>query len=211
MLSLAHELGEVAFPPGDVRFDSVQTIRPATDLAIADIGVLTERMHTDATGWGRPHDLTAIWCVVPDQNGGGMSRFLDLKDLLAEFHHANADCIQILTSAIVPWRQPDYLGGGTLLAPVLENDTVRYMRHTIEDGLRLTGERVPREVAHALKRFDAAIECCPSEIRFSLRAGDLLIWDNRRTLHARTSVVVPSSSRRVFLRTRINRSAKLPS
>jgi alpha-ketoglutarate-dependent taurine dioxygenase len=185
----------------------VRHIVPSRDRAV-DGRVLNELLHTDGTDWTRPNDYTCLFCVQADQSQDGDSRLLDIVTLLDEVTTApNAEIIERLASQAVPWRIADELGGGLHWEPAIDFGGlhIRWLRYTI--GLSNSNGAAPlSEAALAdLLAFEQLIEKCRGVVETRLRAGDLLLIDNGRTLHARTPIRDPMGSVRKLRRTKVAR------
>jgi Taurine catabolism dioxygenase TauD, TfdA family len=184
----------------------VRRIQPATDRHEYGYGTLNEQLHTDGTDWPQPNDLTCLLCVRPDQNGGGQTRLLDIKDILLEVERDfGPDTLQTLYHESVPWRIADATGGGVVLAPILSENGIRYLRYTIELAQEHQSIALTHEVAQALDRLDHVISNSPSIFGLSLNRNDLLFVNNKSCLHARTKIHNSESSRRLILRVKVLR------
>jgi len=165
---------------------------------------LNEHPHTDGTDWPVPNDYTCLLCVRPDAGHGGSSVLIGIDDLVAGLTRAHGeDVVATLRTRPVPWKLADSLGGGTAMAPPLGDARLRWLRYTIEAGVQLLGTPLEDEVAGALDAFEDTIEGSVRPFVFDLRPGDLLVVDNRRCLHARTTVPDHERSERLLLRTKV--------
>jgi hypothetical protein len=178
----------------------VRRISPAKDRLVGEYGVLNEKLHTDGTDWPDPNDLTCLLCVRPDGDGGGRSRLLS-EGAIREVSEPWAD----LLADPLPWAIAEELGGGIHWAPVLSDGGVRWLRFTVDEARR-RGASVSEEVSSKLDEFARALEAARSLIEIDLNAGDLLIIDNRRCLHARSPVAGQDSSQRFLLRVKVELS-----
>jgi alpha-ketoglutarate-dependent taurine dioxygenase len=70
-----------------------------------------------------------------------------------------------------------------------------------EEGLA----SLPADLADDLLAFEQAAGNCRGVARMRLQAGDLLLLDNGRSLHARTAIRDPAGSTRELLRTKVMR------
>jgi hypothetical protein len=185
----------------------VRHIVPSRDRTV-DGRVLNEFLHTDGTDWIRPNDYTCLFCVRPDQSRDGESLLLDVVTLLDEMTAAPAaGVVHRLASRAVPWRIADELGGGIHWErPIdLAVPHIRWLRYTVtlseEEGLA----SLPADIADDLLAFEHAVGNCRGVARMRLQAGDLLLLDNGRSLHARTAIRDPAGSTRELLRTKVMR------
>lgn len=180
----------------------VRRLVPSRDVAF-DGRLVNEYLHTDGSDWTQPNDYTCLFCVTPDQNGGGASRLLGVEALCDGAEDRGE--LDEVCQREVPWRLADELGGGVHWAPIITQEPleIRWHRQTLrrsfEDG------RVPRDsgTEALLDRFERSVERNRNVLELSLRSGDLLFLDNRRCLHARTPIADRHTSARDFLRTKI--------
>jgi len=186
----------------------VRHIVPSRDRTV-DGRVLNEFLHTDGTDWIQPNDYTCLFCVRPDQSRDGESLLLDVATLLDEMAAAPAAGVaHRLASQAVPWRIAGELGGGvhweSPIDPAVPH--IRWLRYTValseEEGL---ASLLPADIANDLLAFEQAVGNCHGVARMRLQAGDLLLIDNGRSLHARTAIRDPAVSTRELLRTKVMR------
>jgi hypothetical protein len=185
----------------------VRHIVPSRDRTVEG-RVLNEFLHTDGTDWIRPNDYTCLFCVRPDQSRDGESLLLDIATLLDEMAAAPAaGVVHRIASQAVPWRIAEELGGGIHWeCPIdLSGPHIRWLRYTVtlseEEGLA----PLPADIADDLLAFEQAVGNCHGVARMRLQAGDLLLLDNGRSLHARTEIRDPAESTRELLRTKVMR------
>lgn len=207
LVSFSATLGELIEPYRQSWSHVVRHIVPSRDRAV-DGYVLNEFLHTDGTDWPRPNDYTCLFCVRPDQSGDGRSRLLDLDTLMNEIDGAPQEkLLARLAGQSVPWRIADELGGGAHWAPVIELGArrIRWLRYTVmlscEDGLAALDD----QSAGDLEEFERLVENCPGGRSVNLEAGDLLLVENTRCLHARTAISAPATSARELRRTKVKR------
>jgi hypothetical protein len=207
LVAVSATLGQLVEPYRQPWSRVVRHIIPSRDRAV-DGRVLNEFLHTDGTDWVRPNDYTCLFCVRPDQSRDGESLLLGVATLLDELTAGpSAGAVHRLASQAVPWRIADELGGGVHWeCPIdLEFPHIRWLRYTValagEEGLA----SLPADVADDLLAFEQAVENCRGTARVRLQAGDLLLLDNGRSLHARTAIRDPAGSTRELLRTKVMR------
>lgn len=188
----------------------VRHIVPSKDRAV-DGRVLNEFLHTDGTDWPQPNDYTCLFCVCPDQSQDGESRLLDVATLLDEATTGpNGRLVERLAAQALPWRVADELGGGVDWEPPINVATphIRWLRHTAalshEEGLA----RLPDSCLDDMTAFERLVENCEGTVRTNLRAGDLMLIDNGRCLHARTPIRNPAASTRELRRTKVMRKVE---
>jgi alpha-ketoglutarate-dependent taurine dioxygenase len=200
LIALTCGLGDLVEPYQQDWSRLVRRISPSTDRSVGEHGVLNEKLHTDGTDWRDPNDLTCLLCVRPDGAGGGRSRLLP-EGAIREFSEPWADVL----ADPLPWAVAEELGGGIHWAPVLSDGGIRWLRFTVDEACR-RGAVVSETVARKLGAFANALEKSRGLIEIDLGAGDLLIIDNRRCLHARSPIMGHEGSQRLLLRVKVKLS-----
>lgn len=195
LIAISARLGTLVDPY--CRSTRPREIRPATDRE-HDGRALNTLLHTDSTDWPVPNDLTCLWCVRPDPEGGGRSLLLTADDFVAHVEGTAGAEAAALLSTPLPWRIASELGGGVYHAPIATGGEVRWMRYTVEPT------KLPPDAVALLAQIERVIERAAGVIDVMLDAGDLLVIDNRHALHGRTPAA-PASSR-LLLRTKLRRA-----
>ncbi|EPX56814.1 clavaminate synthase [Cystobacter fuscus DSM 2262] len=140
--------------------------------------------HTDASFHPLPPDFVVLCCLRPDPERAAVTSFSALDDILAR---------------LTP-RQREVLAQPRFMAEGVEYDydevDVRGNRNPLVPLLRGTQERpfifydqdvhrpLDPEAAEALKALDEVMEACALRVR--LDAGDVALFDNRRSIHKRS-------------------------
>ncbi|WP_051760125.1 TauD/TfdA family dioxygenase [Herbidospora cretacea] len=150
-------------------------------------------LHTDAQYHPDPEDLVCLFAVRPAADGGH-SLLLPAGRALAALR-ARPDGARAETALRRPqwsWTTPAVFAGGRAAppVPVFSGDTVRWR----PDNLVASEEGRAAAAAFAAALAGAG----PAGVR--LTPGDVLLIDNRRTLHGRTAFGDP---RRLMLRVRL--------
>jgi hypothetical protein len=199
-LALGAALGEVMDPYNRPGSELVRRLSPPWDrLVQGSTDVLSEALHTDGTDSPQPNDITCLVCVRPDQSGGGRTRLLGADGIRANvFPLLDAETVRILTTEAVPWRIADALGGGTVPAPAISNGELRWLRQGVATP-------IPRRVECALLEFERMLAAATEVVNFAMARDSMVVMNNRRTLHARTSVPDRGRSHRLVLRTKVYR------
>jgi hypothetical protein len=143
--------------------------------------------HSDESSKPEPEDIVGLWCVQPASEGG-TSRVWTVHDIEMRLQRTpeGRQAIRVLRERWFPFggklRQPPR----TLLAPVLiGREGIRYRAGAIADGYASLGRSPTSLGMEALDLLAAAIrDTTPFE--HDLKAGDLLLLLNRRTIHARS-------------------------
>jgi Taurine catabolism dioxygenase TauD, TfdA family len=197
----------VARPFEKPRAQLVHYIQPRTDVAAAQGGRESERLHTDTADWGTPVELISMICVKADGAGGGRSRILDVDTIRAGVKkHLAAENLDLLMTQPVPWQLAPYLGGGVTWRPVLTEETVCWRRYTIDLAVTCEGATLSEEMPRTLDSFEHFVNNASGTVDFLMREGELLFSDNTRTIHARTPLTDPATSNRLMIRSWIRTS-----
>ncbi len=193
----------VARPYKKPRAQLVHYIQPATDIKLAK-GVHTEneQLHTDCADWPELNALISMVCVRPDRHGGGHSRILHILDLREEICECfGPDMIRRLEQELVPWRMADYLGGSVVWRPILSQDSLCWRRSLIDSALENADIELSEQMVETLNAVEQIIRQTNRMIDFLMEAGEFLIMDNKRCIHARTPISGPlETSNRLMLR-----------
>jgi alpha-ketoglutarate-dependent taurine dioxygenase len=207
LVAIGSMLGELVEPYRQPWSRVVRHIVPGRDRAV-DGRVLNEYLHTDGTDWVQPNDYTCLFCVRPDQSDDGESRLLDALTLLNEAAESpDRDLVSRLATAALPWRVADELGGGVHWQPAIDlaEPSVRWLRYTVDLSLAEGLASLPKQTRDDVHAFERLVESCRGAVRTRLQAGDVLLVDNRRSLHARTAIADPAQSDRELLRVKVMR------
>lgn len=201
-VAINRSFGElVARPYEKPRAQLVHYVQPATDIHSARGGHESERLHTDTADWEPPVEMISMVCVRADPAGGGRSRVLDVdavRDEVAE--RLGIDTLKWLETEPVPWQIADYLGGGVQWRTILTKSSMCWRRYTISLAMDSNGAKLSKRMIESLDAFEEVISTTPRTIDFLMREGDLLVSDNRRTIHARTPIAGGAASDRLMIR-----------
>jgi alpha-ketoglutarate-dependent taurine dioxygenase len=202
---LARLLGEPVQPYPDPAYRPVREMRPADDVPVAGPQIPTESLHTDSTNWPTPNDVTLLSCVRPDDAGGGASLVLEVDDGLRSLRgELGPGAVTRLRREGLPWPVDERLGGGLTWRPAAADDRFRWQASRISEAVAVRGARVAADTVDFMTAVDRVFRASPAVRRFRLSEGDLLVTDNRRTLHAREPVPDPGRSGRRMLHCRLN-------
>ena len=105
------------------------------------------------------------------------------------------ETLGLMETEPVPWRLAPYRGGGLKWRTVLTESSICWRRYTIDLALNSEGARLSDEMLTALDAFEDLLAETNRTVDFLMREGELLISDNRRTIHARTPIVSDGSDR----------------
>lgn len=185
-----------------------------------------ERLHSDNSYRAVPARLLTMVCARPDPGGGGVTIVVTADEVRHAISEAmGPDAVRWLEETAMPWRVSDppdgmrYTAGldeieakltagrtldprgqGVVWRPILSGADILWSRRIIDDAFRLLDRKAPPEVAGRLDALGAIIERLPVW-GVALAAGDYMVADNLRTLHARTPLTEPyAASTRLMLR-----------
>lgn len=165
-----------------------------------------ERMHTDGMHWPQPNDLTCIFCVKPDQNGGGASLVIDV-DTIVELIASHEEMRHVLRNVPVPFTTSLDDRVETHYHPIIdENNRLRWYLKNIEAAINWGDGVLDSAHLKVLRKFEDLLETTPSRFKFMLQPNDLLIINNRKSVHGRTDIHNPLASERTLVRTRLTLS-----
>jgi alpha-ketoglutarate-dependent taurine dioxygenase len=197
----------VALPYQAPRAQLVHYIEPRTDKLSTRGGRETERLHTDAADWGTPIGFISMLCVRADQDGQGRSLLLDVDAVRDEVRsQLGSDSLRLLQTEPVPWQLHLSWGGGVRWRTVLTESTVCWRRYTILLAVDVDGAALSSEMLALLDEFERVIERSDRRIDFMLKEGELLFSDNTRGVHARTPILDADASRRLMIRSWVQRT-----
>ncbi|MEO3812670.1 TauD/TfdA family dioxygenase [Sphaerisporangium sp. B11E5] len=171
-----------------------RTTRPGATFSMRAGGAA---FHTDAQYHSRPEDVICLFVVRPAADGGD-TMLLTARDVVATLRRdpAGETALERLAQPVWTWTPPDVFSRKAAAAvppmPVLPGDgTVRWRRDNL-------GPLCPPQ-AQAATVLESGLRRAPAT-RLSQNPGDVIVIDNRRTLHGRTPFTDPE---RRLLRVRL--------
>ena len=195
ILAYAHGLGspklripeQLSGPPVmHLRFDETKA-RTTSRQAYFTCGEFP--LHTDLTYVPNPPRYLLTLCIEPDGRGGGM---IVLADLELAWSRISVPDQQLLRQPSFDFENAPNTGAGVCRQlPMYEPNDVSGIWRFRQDTLVY-----PERAAGAIQNFSKVLEQIKTQS--SLDAGDLLIIDNHRIAHGRSSFEAPSA--RHFLR-----------
>jgi gamma-butyrobetaine dioxygenase len=166
---------------------NVRSTPQATDLAYTSVSL---DAHTDNPYRAPVPGIQLLHCLV-NETSGGLSTLVDGFAVAGMLREEQPEAFATLTSTPVRFKYIDADAELTANAPPIELDVSGALR-AIHFSPRL--DFVPllsRARLHAYYRarrlFDQRLRATDFEIRFLLRSGDLVMFDNCRLLHGRTA------------------------
>jgi len=178
-------VGRVAETNYGLVFD-VRAVAQPENLAFSDLGL---GLHTDnpyrepVPGFQALHMLIA----APD---GGENLFADGLALAAHLRHHDPDAFARLTSTAVPFRYQSQDADLYAERPLIQLSCdgavtgVHYNNRSIAP-LRLSLDDT-QAFYRAYRKFALLLRDPAFQLKFRLRSGDLVVFDNQRILHGRT-------------------------
>jgi len=151
--------------------------------------------HTDTQYYPAPEPHFVLYCMEPARCGGGYSSVLDASALRRDIERTDPWLAKVLSDKKFPFRVPTAFITGdnpnaveATLAPVFsDTPMIRYRRDTLAAGLKYFPEYGDADVHRALDAFEVHLAKCPHQAEFFMPKDSLVLIDNHRSLHARTS------------------------
>lgn len=144
--------------------------------------------HVDLPNWERPPDFQLLHCLTNDAQGGD-STFTDGYAVAEALRRFDPEAFSILNGLAVDFRFQDEASDISYRAPVIGCDehgkpVIIRFNNWIRDTLRLRREEV-EPFYRAYRRFWELLRDPGYTLRFKLRPGDTITFDNLRVLHGR--------------------------
>jgi len=165
----------------------VRSVPHATDLAYTAVHL---DPHTDNPYRSPVPGVQLLHCLA-NETTGGLSTLVDGYAVAEALRERDPDAFRVLTTTPVRFRYRDAVTELTASAPPIELDVSGRVK-TIHFSPRLDFVPLfsPEKLSayyRARQVFDHLLRTPEFEIRFLLNAGDLVMFDNCRLLHGRTS------------------------
>lgn len=151
-------------------------------------------LHTDSQFRDEPENIIGLFCIEPAACGGGESMILSLKDIKKEIH-SRKDGLELTRALkrkefVFPTPNAFKMNptGPTefIESAIFDGEkTIRYRKDTMLDAITKNMLNC-RELIDAFTSISSIIENSKATLRFGLKTGDLLMVNNRNTLHGRT-------------------------
>lgn len=182
-------------PIQESNFGRIQDL--VIDLAKGEVAqsAVALRPHTDEPYRASPPGILMFHCIQTDVEGAGQSLFVDGFEIAEVLRREDPDGFQALASHGQLFRR-HFDGAVDVIAefPILSLDAFG----------NLTGVRINDRVAgpanvptdavpvyfRGLKRLAALVEEPRYQLRYTLRPGDIAVFDNHRVLHGRTELTL---------------------
>ncbi|OEJ22856.1 hypothetical protein AR457_37055 [Streptomyces agglomeratus] len=178
--------------------DEVAPVEPASKDVTFALGAC--EAHSDESSKIQPEDIVFLWCVRPAEHGGE-SLLWPVEELVEDISVQPGG-----TEALETLRGPDFLFGGRLRNPprvlrgpvLFGTNGIRFRLGSLLDAQDVSGMPMSDAQASAVGQLTAAVRRV-RPYRAALDAGDVLVFMNRKTLHARSDF---TDRDRLLLRTR---------
>jgi Taurine catabolism dioxygenase TauD, TfdA family len=150
--------------------------------------------HTDSTFLREPHHFVALACVERDPHSGGESRVLYVDALRSQIEtEYGPGILQRLAEPAYPFYLQDPLyGDGVQVVPIFTavdgKHAMRFRYDCVEPLLAEYPQTCPEQNQEALETLKNFLGSATPHEQFTLNKGDILMFDNRRLLHARTHI-----------------------
>ena len=194
VLALARLIGPVRATNFGEHFDVVSMPDPNSN-AYTALGLLC---HTDLPNWERPPDYQLLHCLENDAEGGD-SLLVDGFAAAETLRRRDPAAFRLLTRHPIDFRFQDRISDIRYRALTIALDEAGAVEEVRFNFAVMGAVSAPAQrtgaLCRALRAFAAVIRDPALECRYPLRAGELLVFDNRRVLHGRTAFD-PSTGRR---------------
>ena len=165
---------------------NVRSTPNANDLAYTSLPL---DPHTDNPYRAPVPGIQLLHCLV-NETSGGLSTLVDGFAVAQALRESHPEAFRILTSTAVRFKYVDVDAELTASAPPIELDVSGALK-AIHFSPRLDfvplSEREQLEAYYRARRlFDHRLRAPDFQIRFLLKSGDLVMFDNCRLLHGRT-------------------------
>jgi gamma-butyrobetaine dioxygenase len=186
ILSIARRFGYVR----DTNFGSYFEVysRPdSTDLAYRPVAL---GPHTDNPYRNPVPGIQLLHCLQ-NETSGGLSTLVDSLAVAQQLQQEDPEGFRLLASVPVRYEYRDADTWMVSVQPMIELDGMGTMVGVFYsprlDDIPLMSEADTRAYHRARKRFGGLLEDPRFELRFRLEPGQLMMFDNNRVLHGRTS------------------------
>jgi gamma-butyrobetaine dioxygenase len=164
----------------------VRSTPDATDLAYTNISL---DPHTDNPYRAPVPGIQLLHCLV-NETSGGLSTLVDGFAVAQTLRDAEPEAFRVLAATPVRFKYIDADTELTASAPPIELDVTGAVKSIhFSPRLDFVPLFAPAQLDayfRARRKFDQRLRAPQFEIRFLLKAGDLVMFDNCRLLHGRT-------------------------
>jgi len=149
---------------------------------------VTLPLHTDLPNQEVPPGFQFLHCLANDAEGGG-SLFADGFAMAEDLRMADPEAFRLLSEIAIPFRFHDRVADIRTRAPVIGLDRagkvaeIRWNAH-IAAPFDMAADIMPAYY-RAYRAFMAMTRDPAYQLTFKLKAGEMIVFDNRRVLHGR--------------------------
>lgn len=170
-----------------------------------------ETPHTDGAHWPRPNDLSALQCINPDKPGKGISRIVHVNTILEQLEQKGmSEIIKQYSKIRYPFTlHPDFGSKGIQMKYILtktksktDGPHIRFSVKYIQNCIEKFALKIDSELIKSIIETEKIISKLGSKTQFSLKRGDWLIFDNKKTVHNRTTI--SKDSKRLLKKIKLN-------
>lgn len=156
--------------------------------------------HADLPNWQRPPDYQLLYCLANEAEGGE-STLTDGLAVAEALRAEDPEAYRVLTELPIDFRFQDESADIAYRAPVIGCDgdgrpvDIRF-NNWIRDTVRLPADRV-ESFYRAYRRLWEMLRDPARSLRFALRPGEMVAFDNLRVLHGRAAFDPDTGFRRL--------------
>ena len=163
-------------------------------------------IHTDGPQILNPPRYVLMACVE-QASKGGESVIVDMQKIYVEIKKKNKNILKILKNNF--FFEMKGFKDKTFSKPIFSHDEkkklhFRYLREYIESAYKIRNKKMSKKQIIALNFLDRTMNKNKFQIKYKLNKGDLVILNNKKFSHGRTSFKVSKNNNRNLLRVWLN-------
>ena len=186
LISFANSIGVVRPTNWGIHF-TVRSMPNANDLAYTSLPL---KAHTD-NPYRKPIPCVQLLHCIVNEVKGGLSTIVDGFAVANYMKKQNKDLFNILTTTNVRFRFTDkniiLENWGKIIELDNKKEPIQIRHSSRLDYVPILEKKKMEKFYKARKLFSSICESNKFEIKFKMSPGDLIIFDNYRTLHGRTA------------------------
>lgn len=172
--------------------------------------------HTDSPQWTNVPDYIALLCIRPAKIGGS-SIFLSSYSVHNKILQENKLLLEQLYNKFHFDKRGEYEENEspTTFEPIFQYKngklSLRYLRNYIDEGHKIQNQPLSKIQNDSLNCFDKFTKDDSLTVKYDLKGGDMVFFNNHRVIHGRTSFEdsEDNSLKRYMIRTWIKDTPKL--